>query len=232
MNMGWLGAMICMAIFILPLPAAASKIMHIGTLLELPPEHPATLRARQAYLNLGMEMQLELLPIERLRLEAQRGQLIDGNLAGAWELGEAVPELIRIPVPIYQLELAAYVSDAQLHIRHWRDLRPLRVIYLKGMFSVLERLKSNQVTQLQTVMSMQQALQYVARGRADVAVLPRAEAEFVLQQMAGLKVQAVLPVLEQLPLYHYIHQKHQALVGPLTAQFENLKAPAPAGSAQ
>ncbi|WP_430457650.1 hypothetical protein [Rheinheimera sp.] len=42
----------------------------------------------------------------------------------------------------------------------------------------------------------------------------------VMQQMTGLKVQAVQPALEQMPMYHYIHQKHQALVGPLTAQFE------------
>ena len=48
-----------------------------------------------------------------------------------------------------------------------------------------------------------------------------------MQQMTGLKVQAVQPALEQMPMYHYIHQKHQALVGPLTAQFEKIIAPVP-----
>lgn len=74
-------------------------------------------------------------------------------------------------------------------------------------------------------MTLEQALQYVAKGRVDVAVLPKAETEYVLKQMKVQQVQAVQPALELLPMYHYIHQKHQALVGPLTAQLEKLIAP-------
>jgi polar amino acid transport system substrate-binding protein len=171
-------------------------------------------------------MQLETMPLERLRLEATRGVLVDGNLAAASTLQQVIPQLIRIPVQVYQLELSVFVRGPEPQPAQWADLRALRVVYLAGMLSVEARLQQHQVKSLTAALSLEQALQYLAKGRVDVAVLPRAEAEYVLQQQPVSGVHAVLPPLEVLPMYHYIHQKHQALVGPLTAQLTQLMAPA------
>ncbi|MDZ7870810.1 MAG: transporter substrate-binding domain-containing protein [Rheinheimera sp.] len=211
---------------------ADDKVMHIGTLMQISPQHPVVMQVRQAYQNLGLPMQLDTMPLERLRVEAARGELLDGNLAASATLSQVVPQLVRIPVQIYQLDLTAFVSRPELQPAQWTDLQPLRVVYMAGMLAVETRLKQHDVKLLTATLTLEQALQYVARGRADVAVLPKAEADYVLRQMAGLKVQAVQPALEQLPMYHYIHQKHQALVGPLTAQFEKIMAPVQAAGHQ
>lgn len=205
--------------------SARSEVMHIGTLMQISPQHPLVVQVKQAYQQLGLQMQLETMPLERLRVEAARGELLDGNLAASVTLSQTVPQLIQIPVQIYQLDLTAFVSRPELRPAQWTELQPLRVAYLAGMLAVESRLKQHQVKTLTTVLTLEQALQYVAKGRVDVAVLPKAEADYVLRQMTGLKVQAVQPALEQMPMYHYIHQKHQALVGPLTAQFEKIIAP-------
>ncbi len=207
---------------------AENRLMHIGTLTQISLQHPVVLKMDQAYTALGLEMKLETMPLERLRLEASRGDLVDGNLAASAALQVVVPELIRIPVQIYQLELTAFVSDPAIRPAQWSDLQPLRVAYMAGMLSVEARLKQHQIPALSATLSLEQALGYVAKNRVDVAILPKAEAEYVLRQMTGSKVQAVMPALEVLPMYHYIHQKHQALVGPLTAQLEQIMAPAPA----
>jgi len=207
---------------------AENRLMRIGTLTQISLQHPVVLKMDQAYTALGLEMKLETMPLERLRLEASRGDLIDGNLAASAALQVEVPELIRIPVRIYQMELTAFVSDPAIRPAQWSDLQPLRVAYMAGMLSVEARLKQHQVQAVSSTLTLEQALKYVAKNRVDVAVLPRLEAEYVLRQMTGSKVQAVVPVLELLPMYHYIHQKHQALVGPLTAQLEQIMAPVPA----
>lgn len=205
--------------------AAETDVMHIGTLMQVSPQHPVVIKVRQAYQNIGLQMQLETMPLERLRLEATRGVLIDGNLAAAATLQQVIPQLIRIPVQVYQLELTAFVREPHLKPKHWADLQSLRVSYMAGMLSVEARLQKHQIKMLTAALTLEQALQYVAKGRVDVAVLPKAEAEYVLQHLNLQEVQAVLPALEQLPLYHYIHQKHQALVGPLTEQLTQLMAP-------
>ncbi len=221
---GWLGCFSLSSAIV----TAAEAVMHIGTLQQVSPQHPLVLKVQQAYQNIGRQMQLETMPLERLRLEAARGVLVDGNLAAAASWEQVIPELIRIPVQVYQLELTAFVRTPQLKPMQWADLRLSRVVYMAGMLSVEARLKQHQVKALTTALTLEQALQYVAKGRVDVAVLPKAEAEFVLRQMPDLNVRPLSPPLEVLPLYHYIHQKHQALVGPLTAQFKNMMAPVPA----
>jgi polar amino acid transport system substrate-binding protein len=199
--------------------------MHIGTLMQISSQHPVVLKVQQAYQNIGLQMQLETMPLERLQLEAARGVLLDGNLAAAANLQQVIPQLIRIPVQVYQLELTAFVRTSWLKPTHWADLQMMRVTYMAGMLSVEARLQQHQIKAATVALTLEQALQYVAKGRVDVAVLPKAEAEYVLQQMKVRQVQAVQPALELLPMYHYIHQKHQALVGPLTAQLEKLIAP-------
>ena len=199
--------------------------MHIGTLMQISSQHPVVLKVQQAYQNIGLQMQLETMPLERLQLEAARGVLLDGNLAAAANLQQVIPQLIRIPVQVYQLELTAFVRTSWLKPTHWADLQMMRVTYMAGMLSVEARLQQHQIKAATVALTLEQALQYVAKGRVDVAVLPKAEAEYVLQQMKVQQVQAVQPALELLPMYHYIHQKHQALVGPLTAQLEKLIAP-------
>ena len=199
--------------------------MHIGTLMQISSQHPVVLKVQQAYQNIGLQMQLETMPLERLQLEAARGVLLDGNLAAAATLQQVIPQLIRIPVQVYQLELTAFVRTSWLKPTHWADLQMMRVTYMAGMLSVEARLQQHQIKAATVALTLEQALQYVAKGRVDVAVLPKAEAEYVLQQMKVRQVLAVQPALELLPMYHYIHQKHQALVGPLTAQLEKLIAP-------
>ena len=92
--------------------------------------------------------------------------------------------------------------------------------YLAGMVSVEQRLQGLQLKNALPVITLEQALRSVAKGRADVAVLPGTEADYVLARFADLKIQKVQPALEQLPMYHYIHRKHQALVKPLTEQLQ------------
>ncbi|MFN6264392.1 MAG: hypothetical protein ACK4XG_16390 [Chromatiaceae bacterium] len=193
--------------------------------MQISSQHPVVLKVQQAYQNIGLQMQLETMPLERLQLEAARGVLLDGNLAAAANLQQVIPQLIRIPVQVYQLELTAFVRTSWLKPTHWADLQMMRVTYMAGMLSVEARLQQHQIKAATVALTLEQALQYVAKGRVDVAVLPKAEAEYVLQQMKVRQVQAVQPALELLPMYHYIHQKHQALVGPLTAQLEKLIAP-------
>ncbi len=192
--------------------------------MQVDEQHPVFIRVSQAYKNLGYDLKLETMPLARLEIEAAKGDLIGGNLAAPVAAARLIPQLVQVPVPIYQLELTAFVAQPDETIRQWSDLREKRVVYLTGMLPVEQQLEQQGIQRKTGVMSMVQALQFVAKGRMDVAVLPRAEAEFVLRQMPDLPVRPLSPPLAVLPLYHYIHQKHQTLVEPLTRQLRQLMA--------
>lgn len=200
----------------------ASGVMRVGTILHIQPDHPTVLLMHQAYAELGIKMQLELMPTERAVLEMNRGELLDANLAATRVFEKNNPDLLRVPVPIYQIELCVFSHNPQLNITEWSQLLPYRVVMLKGMYAVHFRLEQMPGQQIEAVMSIEQALRRLELGRNQLAVLPKFEAEAMLNKLQLKKVRALTPSLAVMPAYHYLHPKHQSLVEPLAIVLSRL----------
>ena len=102
--------------------ASAVPVMHLGSVTQLSPTHPVAIKLTDVYKTLGMELRIEPMPLSRLRIEAGRGQLVDGTMVGQVGLEQVIPELLMIPVPLYQLELSAFVLEPRQGPRRWADL--------------------------------------------------------------------------------------------------------------
>jgi polar amino acid transport system substrate-binding protein len=193
-----------------------AKEIRVGTILHIQPDHPTVHLVKKAYAELGFEMILERLPTERAILEMNRGELLDANLAATVLFESHNPALIRVPVPIYQLEFAVFSNRPALKITEWSQLLPYNVVVIKGMLAVEQALAQNQGQQIEAVMSLEQALRQLELGRNHLAVLPKFEAEAMLNVLQLKKVRVLSPSLAIVPAYHYVHSKHKSLVAPLT----------------
>ncbi len=93
---------------------------------------------------------------------------------------------------------------------------------IKGMYAVQFRLEQMPGQQIEAVMSIEQALRQLELGRNQLAVLPKFEAEAMLNKLQLKKVRALTPSLAVVPAYHYLHPKHQSLVEPLAIVLSRL----------
>lgn len=217
----------CFVIF-LWLPAfcgaatAVSGQMRVGTILQIQPDHPTVQLVQRAYAELGFEMQLEMLPTERALRELRRGVLLDANLAATRIFEKNNPDLLRIPVMIYQLEFSVFSNDPGLSFSDWSQLQPYKVMMITGMVAVQHYLEKNSGQQIEAVLSIEQALRRLELGRNQLAVLPKFEAEAMLNKLQLKKVSVLAPSLAVVPAYHYVHPKHQSLVEPLTRVLSRL----------
>lgn len=202
--------------------AAETTVMRVGTILQIQPDHPTVLLMQQAYAELGIHMQLELLPTERALVELNRGKLLDANLAATRVFESHNPKLVRVPVPVYQLEFAIFSTEPGLNLSQWSQLAPYPVVMIQGMVAVKQQLEQNSGQQVVAVMSMEQALQQLELGRNKLAVLPKFEAEAMLKKLQLKNVQVLAPSLMVTSAYHYVHQRHQALVAPLSKVLSRL----------
>lgn len=200
----------------------ATPVIRVVTILQLKPDHPTVQLLQQAYQQLGLQMRLDLMPIDRATLELNRGVLVDATLVAAESFAKLNPQLLKVPVPIYQLELRVFSRDPALRVQSWQELRPYQVMFLQGMTSVELRLQQHQVPQQFEVLSIGQALRRLALGRNQLAVLPKAEAEAMLSELKLAQVFMAAEPLEVMPAYHYLHPKHQHLVAPLTQVLSRL----------
>ncbi len=191
-------------------------------MLNIAPDHPLVLLMQQAYLAQGITMQMSHMAADRTVLELKRGELIDATLGAIILFESLYPQWVRVPVPIYQMELALFTADDSIHQADWQMLRRQKVLYVQGMQSVLMTLKQHQITEVESVLSLEQALKRLDLSRDRFALLPKFEAEAMLKKLKLAKVRQLEPMLARLTLYHYVHQKHRHLVGPLSQTLSRL----------
>jgi hypothetical protein len=60
---------------------------------------------------------------DRAILELKKGMLVDATLAAMITFDSQHSGLARVPVPVYQLELALFTSDPDVQIADWQHLR-------------------------------------------------------------------------------------------------------------
>jgi len=190
--------------------------MRVVTILNIAPDHPAVLLMQQAYQQLGISMLMSHMAADRAMLELKKGQLVDATLGAIIGYEKQYPELARVPVAIYQLDLALFTSDPSMQNANWQSLRSKQVTYVQGMQSVLLTLQQHQISQTEAVLSLEQALKRLDLGRDRYAVLPKFEAEAMLKKLQLAKVRQLQPMLTRVKLYHYVHRQHLALVAPLS----------------
>lgn len=219
---GWLLSVLLSGALQVALAAESlPKLLYIAMPQQLEAQHPALQLVQHAYQNLGIATQMEAMPLERIRRELTQGRL-DAHLAAAATLADVMPDLIRLDVPVYQLELAIFARVDRAQFASVALMKQQQVAYLQGMHMVEVLLKKQGVRQLNAVMSLSQVLLGLQKGRYDSAILPRREAETVLKQLKLTQVVLYPPILKTIPLYHYLHRRHQLLVQPLTAELRRL----------
>lgn len=210
----------------------ARAVMRFTTALtrDTYPWRLAQLLYTEAFGRLGYRFELYTFPIERALLEADAGRM-DGDVARI-SLDEAqaarYPHLIMVPEPIYQMKLAAYTSDPTLRLNGWADLgRDRRIIgyprgYKAAENSVTEYVAKEFVIE---VGSIALGLEMLIRHRIDVLIAAQVAVESFLAT-AEFKDKGIVPagVLETVPLYPYLHQRHGDLVPRLAAALKAMKA--------
>ena len=168
---------------------------------------------QRAYGRLGYQMQVVRLPAGRSLQMTERG-LYDGELFRIDGVQHEFSQLRQVPVQLASIELLAFVRTEQKNeLRDWVLKKQVRVGFVRGF-----RLAS----QLQyaghpvPVTTLEQAVGMLVQGKIDVLLEDQQSVQSVLPaktEQAGI---SMLPgTLARAGLYHYLHQRHSALVQPL-----------------
>lgn len=175
----------------------------------------------RAYQQLGYKVQFVFLPGQRALTEAEKGQGIDAE-ALRIDLGEEPINLIKVPEPLFQLHVSAFVTRTPSEQITWKKLAYFRVSSVRG-FKIVERNVSHH--KLIYVANIAQAFQLLAKDRVDVVIAPKKVGQGLLKTLGLNQIYPLTPALQVLPVYHYIHAKHAHLLPELTMTLKALKSP-------
>ncbi|MBB4844181.1 polar amino acid transport system substrate-binding protein [Paucibacter oligotrophus] len=205
---------------LLPQSARAQPLMRISTLLE---GDPATLIAervmREAYLRLGIALEVQAMPGERSLISANSGET-DGELYRKMGIDKSYPQLIRVPVPLQTYEIVVFTKLEPFKVEGWESLRPYKIGFVKGIKIIEEKTLGMQA---ESVATMHQAFTKLDRGRSELVLANRVTglASLRAHQFQGVKV--LLPPLASFFVYHYLNKKHAALVPKLSEVLKHME---------
>jgi ABC-type amino acid transport substrate-binding protein len=149
-------------------------------------------------------------PQQRSILVADQGKA-DAILFRALGAEERYPHLIPLEASHYSVKIHAFTNQP-LTIESWADLSEYKIAYLAG-FVVAE---NNTVGMNRTgTKSLEQALRLLNANRVDVVIATRESGLEIIRSWSDTNVQIQPQPLATVPLYHYVHEKHQDLILPL-----------------
>ncbi len=164
----------------------------------------------RAYAELGLKVEFVDLPIRRAMGMLQNGEL-DGNLHRIAAIAEDSPTLLRLSTPIKAKVVRVYAPRAAAAVLRWNGVL------------MIERSLGKDVRRIEA-RNDAEAFRMVAAGVADVMVAvepPGAETNGDAQR-AGLVRQEAM--LEEVPLYHYLHVQQRDRAAALDAILQRMEA--------
>ncbi len=176
--------------------------------------------AEVAFQRAGINAVVREVSPERSAVLANEGTT-DGDVGRSSGLEKTYPNLVQVPEPIYQYAPTAFTYRRFDVTGGWESLRSHTVCIRRGLRQTEQRTKdlARQVLADEATM-----LRMLAAGGCDVAVMERNNALARAAMTADPPLQRLLPPMEIMPLYIYLHKSHAALVPKVAAALKQMRA--------
>jgi polar amino acid transport system substrate-binding protein len=162
----------------------------------------------EVYKRAGLSLSVVTYPAKRALQISNSGE-VDGELFRIANLNKKWPNLLPVPTPIAYLEGVDFSRSVTFEVNDWESLRPYNIAIKRG---ILHAERGTEGMNRQILDSNRQLFKALINGRVDVIVLAKLNAlvEINANQFRGIK--QLNPPIFKLPVFHYLHQKHEALI--------------------
>lgn len=180
----------------------------------------------EIYRRLGLHATILSYPANRAQELAKSGKT-DGEIMRIWSYGLEHKNLLRVPTPYHELETMPFVmANSGIHITEQSQLKHYRVVRVRGVKHTINI--TNEIEHVHVVASTEKMFELLKSGKVDVALTNTLDGIAMLKRMSAQEpaYKKIIPMkkpLATLPLYHYLHQKHSALLPLLDAQIYQMK---------
>jgi polar amino acid transport system substrate-binding protein len=174
----------------------------------------------EAFRRVGIEIRVVQMPGERALQTSNAGN-VDGDAFRVMGLQDHYNNLIPTTESIFDMNFSAFTLSPMSTENSWDDISKLRIGIVRG-YKILEfQSQGMNVTQVNDQLSM---FNMLLVGRIDVAVTSKQIGLDALRRngITGLVLNE--PPILVMPLFIYLHKKHEALVPLLTQAVKDMKA--------
>lgn len=161
-----------------------------------------------------IDIETQVLPNKRSLMNANEG-IDDGDATRIWHINKFYPNLLRVPVQIYKLDIVA-ISNKKIIIRNLDDLKPYNIGVVRGMKIVEVKADALKPKSLIKINTHESLIKMLKKGRIDIVL---SDKRSLLQEIKKENIKG-LYLLEKplmvLPMFIHLYKKHKGLIPKLT----------------
>ncbi len=174
------------------------------------------------YKKLGHNITITPLPGKRASTTVSLGEK-DGEIMRIFAYGMEHPNTLRIPTPYYSLQtMAFYKKSSGVVINRKEDLQHYKLVKVRGVKH------TNNITQgmpfVHDVDSTVAMMDLLKLGRVQVALTNTIDGLLAIKARGYTDIISLSEPLDELSLYHYVHQEHSQLVGEVDSVIKKMKS--------
>ena len=183
----------------------------------------------EVFRRIDMKIRFHYYPLKRASVQVNRGEA-DGEPARIYSYAETYTNLVRVDEVVFSMVVAAYASDPSIKgLDGWQSLRnsDFLVEYPRGMkLCELNLAKVVRPDLLRAINESYQGLARLAKKRIDIYVEDvNSTSPLIENPDFQFKSQVhVAGVMQETPLYMYVHKKYSAIVPELAGTIRSMKS--------
>ncbi|NQY21341.1 MAG: transporter substrate-binding domain-containing protein [Campylobacteraceae bacterium] len=170
---------------------------------------------KEVYKRLNINVNIISMPGKRALKEAQKGEIIDGEVIRIMKIQALSPTLIRLSPHIRELEGTVFSIKHKVKIKEWSSLNGYKIGMVRGVQYIEDGLAKsvNKSTKISKVKSDESLLLLLNLGRVDLAVTAKFNGLYQIKKLKlSDKIHSLDNALTKERLYHYLNVKHKLLV--------------------
>lgn len=170
---------------------------------------------RTVYAKLGIAV--EFLDVEAKRaLALSSAGDVDGEIQRVAAVAQQYPTLLQLKPAINYIEPSVFTVDLQVAVSGWNSIKDYEVGIVRGVGS--SEAGTSGMPKVHRATSLEELVRMLDRGRFDLLVTDLFSGKVeVKRQQLDARIRPLLPPLERIYIYHYLHERHRALVPQVEA---------------
>jgi polar amino acid transport system substrate-binding protein len=190
--------------------ATGQTSLQLARLANVPDQYVGGEILRFVYARLGIAIELVDLPAGRALTLSNSG-ILDGEIQRVAGITRNFPALIQVMTPINYIEPAAFSKRLNFTPQGWASLKDYDIGIVRGVGS--SEAGTKDMARVQASNGLDTLIAMLDADRVDLIVTDLLSGRVQLRRMKLTeRIHPLLPPLERIPVYHYLHQRHEALV--------------------
>lgn len=164
-----------------------------------------------------LDIAVEFLDVEAKRaLALSSAGDVDGEIQRVAAVAQQYPTLLQLKPAINYIEPTAFTTGLKFAVNGWSSIAQYEVGIVRGVGS--SEAGTSGMPKVQRATSLEELVRMLDRERFDLLVTDLFSGKVeIRRQQLDARITPLLPPLERIYIYHYLHERHRTLVPQVEA---------------